>query len=106
MISRLVLNLRDPALVRRRQSGEPGMGSTAGICPNISTVAQTQYTRDPEDGWMPTDTTCELYEEDNEYRGPGRPHGVYDISMGSDLSSNYLGIQTHDIQLISVNHRL
>lgn len=90
MISRLVLNLRDPALVRRRQSGGPGMGSTAGVCPNISTVAQTQYTRDPEDGWVPTNTTYELYEENNGCRGPGRPRGI----------------QTHDIQLIPVNHRL
>ena len=81
MISRLVLNLRDPALVRRRQSGEPGMGSTAGICPIISTIAQTQCTRDPEDGCVPTDTTYELYEENNGYRGPGRPHGTHDISM-------------------------
>lgn len=61
------------------------MSSTAGVCPNISTVAQTQYTRDPEDEWGPTDT--ELYEENNGYRGPGRPHGAYDISMGSDMSS-------------------
>lgn len=90
MISRLALNLRDPALVRRRQSGEPGMSSTAGVCPNISTVAQTQYTRDPEDEWGPTDTTYELYEENNGYRGPGRPHGI----------------QTHAIQLTPVNHRL
>lgn len=90
MISRLVLNLRDPALVRGRQSGEPGLSSTAGVCPNISTIAQTQYTRDPEDGWVPTNTTYKLYEENNGYRGSGRPHGT----------------QTHDIQLIPVNHRL
>ena len=63
------------------------MGSTAGVCPNISTVAQTQYTRDPEDGWLPTDTTYELYEENNGCRDPGRPHGAYDISMGSNMSS-------------------
>ena len=83
------------------------MGSTAGICPIISTIAQTQCTRDPEDGWVPTDTTYELYEENNGYRGPGRPHGTHDSSMQVTWAQLWiLGIQTHDIQLIPVNHRL
>jgi hypothetical protein len=76
MISRLMLNLRDPNLVRKGRPGEPGMDSTAGVCPNISTLAHTNYPGYSNDGWVPTDifnATYEMDEENNGYQGPGRP---------------------------------
>lgn len=94
MISRLMLNLRDPNLVRRRWPGEPGMGSTAGVCPNISTLVYTNDRVDSNDGWVTTDIPNAAYELDEEHngnRGPGRP---------SD------GIQTHAIQPVRVDYRL
>ena len=76
MISRLMLNLRDPTLVRKGRPGEEGMDSTAGVCPNISTLVYTNYSGYSNDGSVPTDIFNEDYEldeENNGYRGPGRP---------------------------------
>lgn len=112
MISRLMLNLRDPNLVRKRHSGELGMGSTAGVCPNISTFVQPHYPQYPEDGWVPTDIVNATYESDEEndgYRGPGRPHAskhTYDADEKCELNLWISGIQTHAIQITPVDYRL
>ncbi|EDR06685.1 uncharacterized protein LACBIDRAFT_299757 [Laccaria bicolor S238N-H82] len=90
MISRLMLNLRDPNLMRK---GEPGMDSTAGVCPIISTLAHTNYSGYSNDGLVPTDifnAANEVDEENNGYRGPGRPS---------------TSVQTHAVRL-AVNYRL
>ena len=71
-----MLNLRDPNLLRIGRPDEPGMDSTAGVCPNISTLVYTNYSGYSNDGSVPTDIFNEDYEldeENNGYRGPGRP---------------------------------
>jgi len=87
MISRLMLNLRDPNLVLKGRPGEPGMRSTAGVCPDISTLDHTNYPEYSNDGWVPADifnAAHELDEENNGHRGPGRPSaGKCVILMGS-----------------------
>lgn len=55
MISRLMLNLRDPNLVRKGRPGESAIDSTCGVCPNISTLADTNYPGYSNDGSVPMD---------------------------------------------------
>ena len=85
-----MLNLRDPILVRKGWPGESGMDSTAGVCPNISTLAHTNYPGYSNNGWVPTDTfnvAYEFDEENNGYRGPGRPSASKCFILMGSVSS-------------------